>query len=71
MLKDGPLVLFAKAGRGSLCEQEEEKLLPSVVRCGKGGFTLFQRKINFGVENFHGGDCDSAEKGAFEKNRKN
>lgn len=67
MLKDGPLVFSAKAGRGSLCEQEEEKLLPSVVKCGKSGFTLFQRKINFGIENFLGGDSNSAEEGAFEK----
>lgn len=42
-------------------------MLPSVVKCGKSGFTLFQRKINFGIENFRGGDSDSAEEGAFEK----
>lgn len=50
MLKDEPLVLFAKAGRGSLCEQEEEKLLPSVAKCGKSGFYTVSEKDKFHLE---------------------
>lgn len=45
VLKDGPLVLFAKAGRGSFCEQEEEKLLPSVVKCRKEVLHCFRERL--------------------------
>lgn len=65
MVKDGPLVLLATAGRGSLCEQEEESCFHQWLSVEKVVLYAVSEKDKFDllIGNFYGvSECNFCQK---------